>query len=446
MQPPDQTHTMFEEKTNPTKHSSQSKSLFRRRGRVYKSTGPVIRAAGHFNIGEICSISRSNGDPILAEVIGFDAEEAILTPYGRTTGISHHSTIESVMPEFEVAVGNNLSGRILDALGHPIDGHSPLNMIERYPAYQPPPNPMTRPTIKEPLVLGVRALDGALTCGEGQRMGIFAAAGGGKSTLIATLVKNASYDHCIIALIGERGREVREFVEDQLGREGLSKATVIVATSDRPAVEQVKAAYTATTIAEFYRDQGARVLLIMDSLTRFARAQRQIGLSAGEPPTRRGFPPSVFEQLPSLVERAGRTENGSITAFYTVLVEGDDLNEPVADEVRSLLDGHIILSRKLASSGHYPAIDVIASASRIINNITGPDHIEAVRELRSLIAKYDEVELLVQIGEYTSGADPLADKAIHYKKNIDAFLRQDMNEFSPFEDTIQQLKYVVGYG
>jgi ATP synthase in type III secretion protein N len=419
---------------------------FRRKGRVSKSTGPLVRAAGNFSIGEICTISRANQTPILAEVVGFDADEAFLTPYGRTTGISHNSTIQPLLVEFEVPVGGELTGRVLDSLGNPIDGGSPLSASQRYPGSHSPPNPMLRPPIDRPFVLGVRALDGALTCGEGQRMGIFAAAGGGKSTLISVLVKNAVYDICIIALIGERGREVREFVDNQLGLGGLAKSVVIVATSDRPAIEQVKAAYTATAIAEFHRDRGKKVLLIMDSLTRFARAQRQIGLSAGEPPTRRGFPPSVFEQLPSLVERTGRTDRGSITALYTVLVEGDDMNEPIADEVRSLLDGHIVLSRKLASAGHYPAIDVLSSASRILNNIVPDDHQTAIRMLRGLLTKYDEIELLVRIGEYVQGSDPLADEAVNRKAAIDAFLRQGTNEYTNFEETVQSLKEVVGDG
>ncbi|WP_281397139.1 FliI/YscN family ATPase [Kaustia mangrovi] len=418
---------------------------FRRRGRVSKTTGPLVRAAGHFSIGEICSISRTNDGPILAEVVGFDQGEAILTPYGRTLGISHNSTIQSLMGAFEVPVGEALTGRVLDAMGQPIDGGPMLAGTRAYPGNQAPPNPMLRPPIDRPFSLGVKALDGALTCGEGQRLGIFAAAGGGKSTLVSLMVRFAAYDRCIVALIGERGREVREFVDDQLGPEGLAKSTIVVATSDRPAIEQVKAAYTATAIAEYHRDRGERVLLIMDSLTRFARAQRQIGLSAGEPPTRRGFPPSVFELLPGLVERAGRSGEGSITALYTVLVEGDDMNEPVADEARSLLDGHVVLSRKLAGAGHYPAIDVTASASRVLNRIVAPDHLAAIGKLRALLAKYDEIELLVKIGEYASGSDPVGDEAVARKPAIDAFLRQGLDEFSAFDDTVAALKGAVGH-
>lgn len=418
---------------------------FRRRGRVVRVTGPLLRATGQFSIGEICSISRSNGRPALAEVVGFDANEAILTPYGRTTGISHFSVIESVMPEFEVPVAEAMVGRVLNAIGEPYDGKPPFSAPERYPVNNLPPDPMARPPLDRPLALGIRALDGPLTCGIGQRIGIFAAAGGGKSTLVSQLVRYARYDCCVIALIGERGREVREFIEHQLGPDGMARSVVIVSTSDRPAVEQVKAAYTATAIAEYFRDRGGNVLLIMDSLTRFARAQRQIGLAAGEPPTRRGFPPSVFEQLPGLVERAGRTPEGAITAFYTVLVEGDDMNEPVADETRSLLDGHIILSRKLAGAGHYPAIDVNQSVSRIFNNIVNEEHKNAALKLRSLLAKYEEIELLVRIGEYSQGSDPLGDEALARRPAIDAFLRQSTESFTDFDETVAMMMEVVGH-
>ena len=421
-----------------------SSRRFKRRGRVCRAVGPVVRAAGHFSIGEICSISRSDGEPILAEVVGFDQSEAILTPYGCTAGISHNSTIQPLMRAFEVPVGEELTGRVLDAMGRPIDAGPRLEPRTFYPGHRPSPNPMLRPLIDRPVALGVRALDGTLTCGEGQRLGIFAAAGGGKSTLVSQIVRFAGYDRCIIALVGERGREVREFI-DQLGPEGLAKSIIIVATSDRPAIEQVKAAYTATAISEFHRDRGERVLLIMDSLTRFARAQRQIGLAAGEPPTRRGFPPSVFEQLPGLVERAGRSCNGSITAFYTVLVEGDDMNEPVADEARSLLDGHIVLSRKLAGAGHYPSVDLIASTSRVLSRVVAPDHLQAIHKARALLSKLDEIELLLKIGEYSQGADPEADEALARKPALDAFLRQGIDESSSFDETVMALKRAVGH-
>ncbi|MBC8719594.1 FliI/YscN family ATPase [Ochrobactrum sp. Marseille-Q0166] len=418
----------------------------RSKGRVSSCTGVLVKAAGSFSIGQVCRISRSSRESILAEVVGFDGGQALLSPYDRVIGVSHNSTIEPVSQAFDVAVGTALTGRVIDAFGNVIDGRSPLQLVQRYPCYQAPPHPLLRPAITRPFPLGVRALDGVLTCGEGQRMGIFAAAGGGKSTLVSLLVRNALYDRCVIALIGERGREVREFVETQLGIQGLAKSVVIVATSDRPAMEQIKAAYTATAIAEYFRDRGEKVLLIMDSLTRFARAQRQIGLAAGEPPARRGFPPSIFEQLPILLERAGTSQVGSITAFYTVLVEGDDMDEPIADEVRSLLDGHIILSRKLASTGHYPAIDIVASASRLVTQILPKPHVLAINALRGLLAKYDAIELLIRIGEYESGHDRVADEAIERKPEIDNFLRQSNAEYDNFEDTATRLMQVVGRG
>jgi type III secretion protein N (ATPase) len=299
---------------------------------------------------------------------------------------------------------------------------------------------MTRRLIKTPVSLGLRALDGLLTCGEGQRMGIFAAAGGGKSTLLSCLVRGADVDVTVLAMIGERGREVREFIEQDLGMEGLKKAVLVVSTSDRPSMERLKAAYVATAIAEYFRDQGKRVLLLMDSVTRFGRALREIGLAAGEPPTRRGFPPSVFSSLPQLMERAGNSDKGSITALYTVLVEGDDMTEPIADETRSILDGHIVLSRKLAAAGHYPAIDVLASVSRVMDAIVDGEHRDAARYLRKILAKYAEVELLVQIGEYKAGSDAEADEALAKLGAVNNFLKQELDEISAFDDTLAALK------
>ncbi|CAK0762639.1 flagellum-specific ATP synthase FliI (fragment) [Gammaproteobacteria bacterium] len=297
--------------------------------------------------------------------------------------------------------------------------------------------------MSQPLPLGLRVLDGLLTCGEGQRMGIFAAAGGGKSTLLSSLVRGAQVDVCVLALIGERGREVREFLDRDLGPEGLARSVVVIATSDRTAMERAKAAYVATAVAEYFRDRNQRVLLLMDSVTRFARALREIGLAAGEPPTRRGFPPSVFATLPQLMERAGQSDKGSITALYTVLVEGDDMTEPVADETRSILDGHIVLSRKLASANHYPAIDVLASISRVMSAVATRDHKEAAGRLRNLLAKYQDVELLVKIGEYQKGSDPVADQALAKIDAINRFLRQGTDERSRFEDTLETLKAMM---
>jgi type III secretion protein N (ATPase) len=298
---------------------------------------------------------------------------------------------------------------------------------------------MKRRVIDRPLPMGVRALDGMLTVGEGQRLGIFAAAGGGKSTLLSMLVKGAAVDITVMALIGERGREVREFIEHDLGPEGMAKSVIVVATSDRSSMERAKAAYMATAIAEYFRDQGKRVLFLMDSVTRFARAQREIGLAAGEPPTRRGFPPSVFATLPKLMERVGMNDRGSITAFYTVLVEGDDMNEPVADETRSILDGHIILSRKLAAQGHYPAIDVLTSKSRVMSNVAARDHLGMARKVNFWLATYADVELLIKVGEYKKGADADADVAIEKYKKINAFLQQRTNEFDSFDTMLNKL-------
>lgn len=420
--------------------------LFQRYGRVSKAAGPIISARGSYHVGQICAISRAGAPDLMAEVIGFDAGEAILTPYGVLDGMSNMSRIAPLANQFEIPVGPSMCGRVINSFGEPIDGKGPMDLNERHAGMASPPNPMERPMIDRPFPTGIRAIDGPLTCGEGQRVGIFAAAGGGKSTLLAMLVKFASYDRCVIALIGERGREVREFVESTLGPEGMARSVLVIATSDRPAIEQVKAAYTATAIAEYFRSKGEKVLLLMDSLTRFGRAQRQIGLSAGEPPTRRGFPPSVFEKLPSLLERGGCTPEGSITAFYTVLVEGDDMNEPIADETRSLLDGHIILSRELAASGHYPAIDVAASASRVINAIVDEDHLQATIKLRDLSSKYKEVELLVRIGEYAQGSDPETDEAIYRRNGIQKFLKQSMNEVSEYSDTVDSIKAATGLG
>jgi type III secretion protein N (ATPase) len=291
--------------------------------------------------------------------------------------------------------------------------------------------------------MGLRAIDGLLTCGEGQRLGIFAAAGGGKSTLLSCLVKGTEADITVMALIGERGREVREFIERDLGPEGMKKTVLVVSTSDRSAMERLKAAYIATAIAEYFRDQGKKVLLLMDSVTRFGRALREIGLAAGEPPTRRGFPPSVFSSLPLLMERAGNSDKGSITALYTVLVEGDDMTEPIADETRSILDGHIILSRKLASSGHYPAIDILASVSRVMNAIVDKDHKDMAGSLRKILAKYAEMELLVQIGEYKKGADAEADDALERIGKVNGFLRQDTDERSSFAQTMEAMRSVL---
>lgn len=411
------------------------------RGRVEQVVGTIIRAiVPGVKVGELCILRNPwENWELRAEVVGFIKQVALLTPLGDLQGISPATEVIPTGTIHSVPVGECLLGRVLDGLGNPIDGGDPLRPRGFYPVYSDPPNPMTRKIIDKPISLGLRVIDGVLTCGEGQRMGIFAAAGGGKSTLLSTIIKGCSADVCVLALIGERGREVREFIEHDLGEEGKKKAVLVVSTSDRSSMERLKAAYTATAVAEYFRDQNKKVLLMMDSVTRFGRAQREIGLAAGEPPTRRGFPPSVFSTLPKLMERAGNSDKGSITALYTVLVEGDDMTEPIADETRSILDGHIILSRKLASANHYPAIDVLQSVSRVMNSIVSKEHKKMAQELRKILAKYAEVELLVQIGEYKKGTDPEADAALNKISAVNSFLKQGLDEKSSFEETLQAL-------
>ncbi|MBC05414.1 type III secretion system ATPase SctN [Thalassospira sp.] len=418
------------------------------KGRVAQVVGTIIRAVvPSVRIGEIC-ILRTPGEKfeLQAEVVGFAKDAALLTPIGDMYGISTATEVIPTGRAHMVPVGPALLGRTLDGLGRPLDvaERGPLTVEQHYPVYQEAPDPLTRRIISSPLSLGVRVLDGVLTCGEGQRVGVFAAAGGGKSTLLGMLVKGADVDVTVIALIGERGREVREFIEHELGEEGRRKSVLVVATSDKSSMERAKAAYVATAIAEYFRDQGKKVLFLMDSVTRFGRAQREIGLAAGEPPTRRGYPPSVFATLPKLMERVGMNDKGSITALYTVLVEGDDMNEPIADETRSILDGHIILSRKLASANHYPAVDVMASASRVMNAVITPEHKAAAGRLRELMAKYYEIELLVKVGEYQRGTDAASDEALDKIGAIRAFLQQQTDELVPFDETLRQLQEVVG--
>lgn len=417
-------------------------------GRIVQVTGTVVRAiVPRVKLGELCML-RNPGDAreIPAEVIGFEQNIALLAPIGDMQGVSAHTQVTATGKVLEVPVGEELKGRVLDGMGNvQEDPHHPIPQpTTRYPIYANPPDPLSRRRVNEPLSLGIRSLDALVTCGVGQRIGIFAGAGVGKSSLLSMLVKHADADVYVAALIGERGREVREFIEESLGERGMEKTILVVATSDRPAIERLKAAYVATAVAEYFRDQGKRVLLLMDSLTRFARAQREIGLAAGEAPARRGFPPSVFSELPKLVERAGNSSHGSITAFYTILVEGDDMNDPIADEVRSLLDGHIVLSRDLASANHYPAVDVLASLSRIMPRLTSPEHRAAASHLRNLLTKYKEVEFLLRVGEYQHGSDPLADEAIRKMDAIKLFLKQAPEDYMSFDQTVQLLIQITG--
>ena len=417
------------------------------KGRVIQVIGTIIKAVvPTVKVGELC-VLRTPGEAfeMKAEVVGFAREAALLTPIGDMFGIGSTTEVIPTGRPHMVPVGPALLGRVLDGLGRPLDEQTlgPMEVQQYYPVITDAPAPLKRRLISQPLSLGVRALDAVLTCGEGQRMGIFAAAGGGKSTLMGMLVKGADVDVTVVALIGERGREVREFLEHELGEEGRKRAVIVCATSDKSSMERAKAAYVATAIAEYFRDQGQRVLFLMDSVTRFARAQREIGLAAGEPPTRRGFPPSVFATLPRLMERVGMNERGSITALYTVLVEGDDMTEPVADETRSILDGHIVLSRKLGAANHYPAVDVLASASRVMNAVTTPEHRADAGRMRELMAKYAEVDLLVKVGEYKRGSDPVSDEAIDKRDAINAFLRQRTDEQCPMPETLAALAALV---
>jgi type III secretion protein N (ATPase) len=430
--------------TDLLKQSLSEATLVEIRGRVKQVVGTIIKAVvPAVKLGEIC-ILRSPGvdEDLYTEVVGFAQDAALLTPIGDMNGVSTATEVIPTGKVHLVPVGENLMGRVLDGMGQPMDEKTkgPLIIEEHYPVYADAPDPLKRRLITKPVSMGIKALDGLLTFGEGQRMGVFAAAGGGKSTLLSMLIKGADVDVTILALIGERGREVREFIEHDLGEEGMKKTIIICATSDKSSMERAKAAYVATAIAEYFRDKGKRVLFLMDSVTRFARALREIGLAAGEPPTRRGFPPSVFATLPKLMERAGNSDRGSITALYTILVEGDDMTEPVADETRSILDGHIILSRELASEGHYPAIDVLASISRVMNQIVDQDHHDAAQHIRTLMAKYNDVKLLVKIGEYQSGNDPITDEALSKIDRINDFLKQGTDERVDFDDTVEQMK------
>ncbi|ARP83240.1 EscN/YscN/HrcN family type III secretion system ATPase [Bordetella genomosp. 8] len=415
-------------------------------GRVTQVTGTIIRAAvAGARVGQLCILrDPEGGGDIKAEVIGFAEDAALLTPIGDMRGISSRTEVLPTDGVLCVPVGTALLGRVLDGLGRPLDEatRGALVTTQTYPVLGPAPHPLSRTPIEQPLELGIRVIDGLLTCGVGQRMGIFAAAGGGKSTLMGMLANDADVDVRVVALIGERGREVGEFLQRDLG-DKLGNSVVVCATSDRSAMERVKSAYVATAIAEYFRDQGKRVLLLMDSVTRFARAQREIGLAAGEPPTRRGFPPSVFAVLPRLLERAGMNERGSITAFYTVLVEGDDMTEPVADEVRSILDGHIVLSRKLGAENHFPAVDVLASASRVMGNVVSREHATAAGRFRELMAKYAEIELLLNIGEYQPGHDPVADEAVRKIGDMRQFLRQASDEKDGFDATVARMAGLV---
>ncbi len=416
-----------------------------RTGRVFEVVGTLTRASGvEARVGELCELRDQRGRLLQrAEVVGFGRTGAILSPFGSLNGIGEGTLVVGTGQPLSVKVGDGLLGRVISGLGDPIDGQGALDCDETRPVFADPPDPMSRAMIDRPLSTGVKVIDGLMTLGEGQRMGIFAPAGVGKSTLMGMLARGAQCDVSVIALIGERGREVREFIELILGREGMARSVVVCATSDRSSIERAKAAHVATAVAEYFRDRGLRVLLMMDSLTRFARAQREIGLAAGEPPARRGFPPSVFAELPRLLERTGMGAVGSITALYTVLAEDESGSDPIAEEVRGILDGHMILSRRIASKNQYPAIDVLGSLSRVMSQIVSPQHAAAAGGLRSLMAKYDDVEMLLQAGEYRPGNDPVADMAVQRIDQIRAFLNQRTSDLMDYDDILASLAEVV---
>ena len=411
-------------------------------GRITEIVGMLIRAiVPNVKMGEVCLVKRE-GEPLIAEVVGFTKEEVFLSPLGEMHGVGPSSEVIPTKMPLQIRVGPQLLGRVLDGLGNPLDldTKGPLELEETYSVLNPPPDPLTRSMINEPISVGIRAFDGILTCGRGQRIGIFAAAGGGKSTTLGMIARYAVADVNVISLIGERGREVREFIENDLGEEGLARSVIGVSTSDQAAQLRLNAAYVGTAIAEYLRDQGKSVILMMDSVTRFARALREVGLAAGEPPARAGYTPSVFATLPRLLERSGNSDKGSITAFYTILVAGDDMNEPVADEVRSILDGHIILSSELARQYHYPAIDILASVSRILPAVTSEEHRKLIGQVREVLANYKKNELLIRIGEYKPGSDKAADFAIKYVDKVNRFLKQSVEEKCTFEETLEQLQ------
>lgn len=414
-------------------------------GRITETVGMLMKAiVPQVKIGELCLIKREGMEPLRAEVVGFTRDEVFLSPLGEMKGVGPSSEVIPTRMPLHIKVGPELLGRVLDGMGQPIDENTkgPLNASIPYPVIQAPPDPLKRKRINEPISVGIRVIDGALTTGLGQRVGIFAAAGGGKSTLLGMIARNAEADVNVISLIGERGRELRDFIEKDLGPEGLKKSVLIISTSDQASQLRLNAAYVGTAIAEYFRDQGKSVILMMDSVTRFARALREVGLAAGEPPARAGYTPSVFSTLPKLLERSGNSDTGSITAFYTILVAGDDMNEPVADEVRSILDGHIILSAELAHKYHYPAVDVLASASRVMQTIVSKEHLALVGKLKEVLANYKKNELLIKIGEYKRGADKAGDFAIDHIDKVNEFLKQGIDEKCSWEETLQLLRSI----
>ncbi len=415
-------------------------------GRVSEVAGLVIESIGPSAlIGELCDVHVGRSEVIQAEVVGFRDNRVLLMPIGNLEGIRMGDRVLATGSTLSIKVGDGLLGRVVGGTGEPIDSLGPIrDVAETRTVYSPPPDPLQRGRINEPLGTGIRAIDGFLTLGKGQRVGIFSGSGVGKSTLMGEIAKNSDAQVSVICLVGERGREVREFIESSLGPEGMARSVVVAVTSDQPALVRLKGPLVATTIAEYFRDQGLDVMLMMDSVTRYCNAQREVGLSIGEPPTTRGYPPSTFSILPKLLERAGKAQKGSITGLYTVLVDGDDLQEPVADNCRGILDGHIVLNRKLADKNHFPAIDVLASVSRTMGEVVHPEHVNVARGLRSLYATYRESEDLISIGAYSKGSDPKIDQAIEMNAPILGFLQQATGEHASFTENSNLLFQLVG--
>lgn len=430
------------EKYNNTLSAS---NLIKYTGRVSQVVGLTIESHGPaVNLGELCNIYPLKGDsPIKAEVVGFKDSIVCLMPLGSMKGVGPGSKIEATGESFSVGVSEDMLGRVFDGLGEIIDGKGCINSCALYSVENVPPHPLKRKRISEILPVGVKSIDGLLTIGKGQRIGIFSGSGVGKSTLMGMIARNTKADVNVIGLIGERGREVREFIENDLQEEGLSRSVVIVATSDQPALIRLKAAQLATSVAEFFRDQGKDVMLLMDSLTRFAMAQREIGLALGEPPVTRGYTPSVFAVMPKLLERAGTSEKGSITGLYTVLVDGDDMNEPITDTVRGILDGHIVLSRNLANRNHYPAIEVLSSVSRVMPNIIDDEHKSYANELKSILSVYKDAEDLINIGAYVKGSNKSIDRSIDKIDEINNFLKQSVEEKVEMEEVLITMRNIV---
>ena len=422
----------------------KEKKYYRKLGKVSKIVGLTIESIGpDARLNDLCRITsdKSGGQEVMAEVVGFKDNRVLLMPFESVDGIGPGSLVENTGDVLRVKVGPEILGKVVDGLGRPIDG-SEIEHGEAYSVEAPAPDPMTREIIHEVLPLGVKAVDGLITVGKGQRIGIFAGSGVGKSTLLGMFARNTKADINVIALIGERGREVREFIERDMGEEGMKRSVVVVATSDKPALIRNKAAKTATAIAEYFRDQGKDVLLMMDSLTRFSMAQREIGLASGEPPVTRGYPPSVYSEMPKLLERAGTAGQGSITGLYTVLVDGDDFNEPITDTARSILDGHIMLSRKLGHKNHYPAIDILQSISRVMSQIATKEHKQLAGKLKTVMATYNEAEDLINIGAYKSGSNKNIDFAISKIDKVNDFLTQGVDEKYDFDEEMQLLQEI----